>query len=226
MSLLLRTLGAEEDPWLRWSMTSELRPALLRALRSATQFELPPQVLSTCLHAEPSLLDDPTRIAAAEALIEGTLVEGSAIPATARGTVLPVLGNVAEAVVEVILVEEGWTPVVHDVGGFSSGHGIDLLMLDATMERLVAVEVKSTVQRSRWPRLARGRHEQLTPEWLDAPGNEGMVEWALDSQDVYLMVVQVHLHRRRWRACLAGDPAVVRPLVDLDQLADLEWLTG
>ncbi|WP_127572497.1 hypothetical protein [Georgenia faecalis] len=207
-------------------MASEMRSGLLRALRSGTQFDIPTDVLNACLHAEPRLLDDPPRIAAAEALIEGTLVGGTPIPAATRGEVLPVLGNIAEAVVEVILEEQGWQPVGDDASGFSSGHGIDLLMLDSTLERLIVIEVKSTIQPSRWPRLAAGRREQLTPEWFDAPSNEGMVEWGLGAGDVHTMVAQIHLRRRRWRACLANTLHTAHPLVDLDQLASLEWLTA
>ena len=68
--------------------------------------------------------------------------------------------------------------------------------------------------------------EQLTPEWFDSPGNQSMVEWDVSAADVYTMVVQVHLHRRRWRACLAGDLTSPHPLVELDQLDDLAWLDG
>lgn len=205
-------------------MTSEVRAALLRALREATRFDLPADVLDECLVAEPTLLSDPERVAAAEAVIRGTLADGSPVPPDVRGGVLPVLGNIAEAVIEVILEMHGWQPIGDDPSGFSSGHGIDLLMLDPTLEHLVAIEVKSTIQASRWPRLAAGSREQLTPEWFDAPGNEGMTEWDLGSADIYTMVVQVHLRQLRWRACLAGDIRSPQPVADLDQLTSLDWL--
>lgn len=207
-------------------MASEVRAALLRALREAARFDLPADVLDECLRAEPTLLSAPDRVAAAEAVIRGTLADGSPIPADVRGGVLPVLGNIAEAVIEVILEMQGWQPVGDDPTGFSSAHGIDLLMLDPTFEHLVAIEVKSTIQASRWPRLAAGSREQLTPEWFDAPGNEGMTEWDLGSADIYTMVVQVHLRQLRWRACLAGDIRSPQPLAGLDQLASLDWLTA
>jgi hypothetical protein len=47
----------------------------------------------------------------------------------------------------------------------------------------------------------------------------------LASADVFTMVVQVHLRRRSWRACLAGEVRQPRPIVDLEQLADLDWVT-
>lgn len=97
-------------------------------------------------------------------------------------------------------------------------------MLDPTLERLVAIEVKSTIQPRRWPRLAPGRSKQLPPEWLDGQGNVGMVDWAVDAADVYLMVAQVHLLRRRWRCCLAGDSMRPRPVADEGQLCALDWI--
>lgn len=206
-------------------MASEVRAALLGALRKATQFDIPADELETCLAAEPKLLSDPERIAAAEAVIRETLADGTSIPPDVRGGVLPVLGNIAEAVIEVTLEAQGWQPVGNDPSGFSSGHGIDLLMLDSTFEHLVAIEVKSTIQSSRWPRLAAGRREQLTPEWFDAPGNEGMKEWDLGSADICTMVVQVHMRKLRWRACLASDIRSPKPLAYLDQLTSLDWLT-
>lgn len=207
-------------------MASEIRAATLHALRLGTQFDIPTEALAECLNAEPKLLGNPRRIAAAESLIHRALADGTRIPAPTRAEVLPVLGNVAEAVVEVILEEQGWQPVSDDTAGFSSAHGIDLLMLDPAMERVVAIEVKSTIQPSRWPRLAAGRREQLTPKWFDTPRNQGMVEWGLSATDVFTMVVQVHLRRRRWRACLASDLRQPHPLVDLDQLASLEWVSA
>lgn len=205
-------------------MASDIRSGLLRALRDSTQFEIAEDSLEACLVAEPTLLDDPARIAAAERVISGRLIGDTPVPAATRAEVLPVLGNIAEAVVESILADQGWQPVEDDTAGYSSGRGVDLLMLDSTLERLVAIEVKSTIQPSRWPRLASGRREQLTPEWFDSPGNQSMVDWSVGAADVYTMVVQVHLHRRRWRACLAADLRLPHPLLDLEQLDDLQWL--
>lgn len=202
-----------------------VRAAMLRALRSAAQFEVPEATLEECLAATPELLGNPERIATAEALVRSTLASGVPLPATQRAFALPVLGNIAEAVIESILAEIGWQPCYDDDAGSASGHGVDLLMLDPSLERVVAIEVKSTIQRGRWPRLASGDQEQLTPSWFDAPGNQGMVEWQLGSADIYTMVVQVHLRRRLWRSCLAADPLTPQPIVDFEQLSDLDWLT-
>jgi len=90
---------------------------------------------------------------------------------------------------------------------------------------VVAIEVKSTMQPARWPRLESGAREQLTSAWFAAPGNQGMSEWQLGSADIYTMVVQVHLRRHLWRSCLAGDRLTPQPIVDLEQLCDLDWLT-
>ncbi len=122
------------------------------------------------------------------------------------------------------LADHGWQPVYDDAGS-SSGHGVDLRMLDPSLERLVAIEVKSTIQQGRWPRLATGRSEQMTQSWFDAPGNQGMAEWHVGATDIYAMVAQVHLRRRLWRSCIAGDAQLPQPVTSAEQLSGLNWLT-
>ncbi len=72
--------------------------------------------------------------------------------------------------------------------------------------------------------------EQLSAELPALKAGGYIVRWVAigpdGHHDVYTMVVQVHLHRRRWRACLAGDLTSPHPLVELDQLDDLAWLDG
>ncbi|WP_404348433.1 hypothetical protein LG324_12845 [Phycicoccus jejuensis] len=205
-------------------MPNQLRAATQRALREATAFMFPEETLRGTLRATPALIRDPARLALLEVLVKETLIEGAPLPAALRSSALPVLGNVAEAVLEALLVDHGWQPVYDDDRGFSSGPGVDLLMLDPTLSRLVAIEVKSTIQQGRWPRLSRARSKQLTPQWLDGPGNAGMAELGMSSADIYLMVAQVHLRNRRWRCCLAGDATAPQPVTEKRQLADLDWL--
>ncbi|KGN39805.1 hypothetical protein [Knoellia aerolata] len=205
-------------------MAALVRAATLRALRNAAQFSIPEETRQANLAATPELVRDPERLAPLEAAIKATLTDGALLPAALRSSAVPVLGNIAEAVVESLLGDRGWQPVYGDDQGFSFGPGIDLLMMDPTLARLVAIEVKSTIQPGRWPRLARGRSLQLTPEWLNGPGNTGMVEWGVRSDDTFLMVVQVQLRSRRWRCCLAGDPISPRPVTEERQLEDLDWL--
>ena len=197
-----------------------------RALRQATTFTIPEETLRGTLTATPALIRDPERLALVEASVKETLTEGAPLPAALRSSALPVLGNVAEAVVETLLANHGWQPVYDDDQGFSSGPGVDLIMLDPTLSRVVAIEVKSTIQQGRWPRLARGRSQQLTPHWLDGSKNTGMAEWGVRSSDIYLMVAQVHLRGRRWRCCLAGDVTAPQPVTEKRQLDDLDWLAA
>ena len=207
-------------------MPNQVGAATQRALRQATKFTIPEETLRGTLTATPALIRDPERFALLEASVKATLTEGAPLSAALRSSALPVLGNVAEAVVETLLADHGWQPVYDDDQGFSSGPGVDLLMLDPTLSRLVAIEVKSTIQQGRWPRLARGRSEQLSPNWLDGSRNIGMAEWGVRSSDIYLMVAQVHLRRRRWRCCLAGDATAPQPVTEQRQLDDLDWLAA
>lgn len=206
-------------------MSSPIRSAILKALRSATPFDITDQTLEGCLTANPELLCRPKRVDATESAIKAALLSDATIPSEGMSAALPVLGNIAEAVVESVLADHGWQPVYDDDAGSSFGHGVDLLMLDPALDRMVAIEVKSTIQPARWPRLATGRDEQLTPAWFNGPGNQGMVEWSLGAADIFTMVAQVHFRRRLWRSCLAGDPRVPRPVTEPEQLSDLTWLS-
>jgi hypothetical protein len=206
-------------------VSGTIRSAVLQALRSATPFDIPEQSLEECLTASPELLARPHRIAAPESMVKAALLGGPRITSDVMSAAAPVLGNIAEAVVEKMLADLGWQPVYDDDAGFSFGHGVDLLMLDPALERMVAIEVKSTIQPARWPRLARGGNEQLTPAWFNSPGNQGMGAWGLGDTDVFTMVAQVHFRRRLWRSCIAHDASVPVAVADAEQLADLAWLS-
>jgi hypothetical protein len=78
----------------------------------------------------------------------------------------------------------------------SGGHGVDLLMMTPDLEKLVAIEIKATLQPHRWPRLRSRRLGQLSPGWLDKPGNTGMSQGSSASGDVYSMAVFVQFARR------------------------------
>ncbi|WP_030527728.1 hypothetical protein [Phycicoccus jejuensis] len=197
-----------------------------RALREAVRLPLSWSRVEAALEAQPELVRHADRLALLEGHVRATLALGKPLPGAMRASVVPVLGNVAEAIVEMELVERGWQPVYDDVEGFSFGPGIDLLMLDPPLERLVAVEVKSTIQRGRWPRLSRGGSKQLTAQWLDDGANVGMAQWEIGSEDVYLLVAQVRLRERVWRCCIAADPTRALPVTDEAQLKDLRWLDG
>lgn len=205
-------------------MADAIRARTLQALRAAAQFDIPPEALADVLTATPDALARPQLVAAMEGHVRAFLFEGIAIPAHARASTLPVLGNAAEAFVESVLVEFGWQQVYDDVSGYSAGHGVDLLMLDPSLSAVVAIEVKSTIQRGRWPRLSPATRAQMTAAWLGRASNEGMREWALEADDVYSMVVQAHLGRLKWRTCVAAELDAPLPIVSVNQLIDLRWL--
>lgn len=206
-------------------MPSPIRSAILGALRSASPLEIPRQVLEQCLTSNPELIGHrAARVAVAESDITAALLGGLPIPRARMPAALPVLGNVAAAVVESKLVAHAWQPVYDDDTGISFGHGVDLLMLDPGLARVVAIEVKSTIQSARWPRLATGRNEQLTPRWFNSPGNQGMVEWDLGADDISVMVAQVSFRRRVWRSCLVEGAGTPWPVTHTEQLSDLAWL--
>lgn len=205
-------------------MNDSLRTGLVKALRAATAFDVPEELLTSCFNATPDLVQEPERLAAIEADVRQLVLHGIPVHPRRRAAARPVLGNIAEAVVESLLVEAGWTPLDHDAHGMSFGHGVDLLMFDPMLERVVAAEVKSTVQPSRWPRLARGRTQQLTPDWLDHDANTGMRDLAVGAADIYVMVVQLHFIRRQWRACVGRTAEAPHSIISTGQLLDLSWV--
>tara|TARA_R100000365_G_C2748652_1_gene81005 strand:+ start:10799 stop:11458 length:660 start_codon:yes stop_codon:yes gene_type:complete len=206
-------------------MSGPSRADILRALRDARLFDIPLESLTGVVTATPGLLRHPHRVAEAERHVRRFLAEETPIPPPIRSSVLPVLGNIAEAYVESMLADLGWHPVFDDDTAFSSGHGIDLLMLDPSLSAVAAIEVKSTIQRGRWPRLNPPSRAQMTPDWLDSTRNAGMREWDVSSADVHPMIVQVHLGRLLWRACVSSGSHVPKPIIRIDQLENLHWLT-
>lgn len=205
-------------------MSEAIRARTLQALRTATQFDIPPESLANAMIATPDLLSRPEQVAEIEEHIRALLLERITIPVYARWATLPALGNIAEALVESMLVNFGWQPLYDDDSGYSAGHGVDLLMLDPSLSAIFAIEVKSTIQRGRWPRLTRTSQAQMTPAWLDRASNEGMREWGFEADDVYSMIAQAHLGRLKWRACVAAELCAPLPIASIDQLIDLNWL--
>ena len=61
-------------------------------------------------------------------------------PAERRGALAGVTGHVAESVVEVLLADLGYQLLWHFTG--PGRHGVDLIVLCPTAERVIAVEVK------------------------------------------------------------------------------------
>lgn len=207
-------------------MAEAIRAKTLQALRAAAQFDIRPEALADVLTATPHLLARPELVGEVEKHVRALFLKGIAIPAHARSSTLPVLGNIAEAFVESVLVDFGWQALNDDDRGYSAGHGVDLLRLDPSLSAIVAVavEVKSTIQRGRWPRLPPTARAQMTAAWLGRASNEGMREWALEADDVYSMIVQAHLGRLKWRACVAAELDAPLPIASVEQLVDFGWL--
>lgn len=185
---------------------------------------IPHETLADCLSANKDLVRQAERLEEIEADVGALLLEGRPLPADKRAAARPVLGNIAEAIVESVLCELGWQPLQDDIEGISFGPGVDLMMLDPDMARVIAIEVKSTVQPARWPRLARGAAEQMTPDWLDQPRNTAMNELSVRSDDIFVMVVQVHFQRRLWRASIGPTAAEQSPITAEEDLTDLTWI--
>ena len=91
-------------------------------------------------------------------------------------------------------------------------------------EAVFSIEVKGTLQPSRWPRLTRGEIAQMTEEWLDKSGNPGMADHDLAGADVYGAVVLVNFARKQWKAAVTADFRDAHPISDLAQLEDVAWL--
>lgn len=98
-------------------MPSPPRTVTRRALRAAAQFVIPEEILLGNLTAASELLRDPMRLAGLEVAIKATLTDGAPLPANIRSSAVPVLGNIAEAIVEWILADHGWQPVYDDDEG-------------------------------------------------------------------------------------------------------------
>jgi hypothetical protein len=177
------------------------------SLREAQAFPLDPEVVRSCL------LDSPTDRLFAQAFEHGL---HTLAPAERRGALAGVTGHVAESVTEVLLDELGYHVVWHFEG--PGRHGIDLLELLPTTDRLLAVEVKGTLRPGRWPRLSNRELRQMSAAWVDKGDNPGMAEWGLTSEDVEGAVVLVNFADRRWKAGLTTDFVTTRPVRDLADL--------
>lgn len=133
-----------------------------------------------------------------------------------------VTGHVAESVIEIVFADIGWVPVWHFVG--PGRHGVDLLMLGPGAERMFAVEVKGTLRPRRWPRLRRAEIAQMDAAWLEKVDNPAMQEWGVRGDDVYGAVVIVNFHELAYKVVLTREFERWRPVVDVAQLDELDWV--
>lgn len=130
-----------------------------------------------------------------------------------------VTGHVAESV-EILLDEWGYAMLWHfDTVG---QHGIHLLALDPTGERVVAFEVKGTLRSGSACAYRRGHVTQMSAAWIDKKDNPGMANWDLQSADLYGAVVAVNFVDLAYRVALTNDFERLHPITRSDKSTDLD----
>lgn len=184
-------------------------------IRNAAALPLDPTLVADCLNTDQRPTDALFKQAFESSL---AAVERGA----RRGVLSGITGHVAESVVEVALAEFGWAPVWHFVG--PGRHGVDLLMLDPSAERLFAIEVKGTLRPDYWPRLRSGELMQMEATWLDKRNNPAMVDWDLTSEDLYGGLALVNFAGRRFKLAFTSDFACWHPVELPEQLENLDWV--
>jgi hypothetical protein len=189
-------------------------PGFGAAVRSAAAFPLDQGLVTSCLDASKRPNDG----------LFARALEGSirVLTAKERAALAPTTGHVAESVAELILGQLGFTVFGDQTG--PGGHGVDLLVLDASQSRVFAVEVKGTLQARRWPRLSRGTLAQMTAGWLDNTDNPGMSGWELTSAAIYGAVLLISFPQTSYKLLLTTDFERLWPVLEDTDLADLGWL--
>src|SRR5215831_9886675 len=139
-----------------------------------------------------------------------------------RCAVAGVTGHIAESAIEVLLDRLDWRVLWHfaDPGR----HGVDLVFLTPD-GKIAAVEVKGTLTAGSIPRLSRREMTQMSAEWVDKADNPGMAELGLRSADIYGAVAVVNFADMTWRVALTSDFSALLPVIRIDQLTHLNWLS-
>lgn len=185
------------------------------ALRVASPFLVSKRVVRSCVNPSKP----------ADALFERARIHGlNTIDRDQRsGHLARVIGEVAEAVAEIVLTEHGYslfwqitTPGVH---------GVDLLFLSPD-DSVLALEVKGTLRRGTIPRLTPSRLRQMSREWLNDPTNPAMAEWSLQADDLCAGVMLVDLASPFYRVALSSNFEHYAPVIDPAELASLRLLLG
>jgi len=185
-----------------------------RALRTATPFPLDASTIDGCLDEQRDHYDALFRRARASGL--------ASIDRTKRsGHLWRVVGEVAEAVAEIILDELGYTVFWHITE--TGVHGVDLLFLSPD-EVVLALEVKGTLRAGAIPRLTPSRLRQMSREWLNQSDNPAMSDWELEANDLYAGVMIVDLATPTYRVALSSDFETYLPVTSSAQLGALRAL--
>jgi hypothetical protein len=188
------------------------KPLPMAALRKAAPFPLDSAMVEDCLGPE---------------AIDGVFAEGwrrgpASLTRAERCAVAGVTGHMAESVTEVVFDHLEWHVLWHFAG--PGRHGVDLVFV-APDDKIVAVEVKGTLVAGRIPRLSQRDIGQMSVSWVDKADNPGMAELGLKSADVYGGVVVINFADLTWRMGLTLDFSALIPVTEIEQLADLGWLT-
>lgn len=185
---------------------------LRRALRAATPFPLEQGEIRKCLTEAPR--DELLRHALEVGLV-------GLKPQERRGSLWRAVGEVAEAVAEIVLDEAGYSVFWHI--SEPGAHGVDLLFLSPD-EQVLALEVKGTLRPGAVPRLTPSRLRQMSREWLNDPKNPAMQEWELEADDLFTAVMVIDLARSAYRVALSADFERFHPVAKRAELLSLRWL--
>jgi hypothetical protein len=185
-----------------------------RALRSSRPFPLTAAIIDGCLDESRDVFDTAFRRARQVGLAGLDRTERS-------GHLWRVVGEVAEAVAELVLDELGYTVFWQiTTPGI---RGVDLLFLSPD-DAILALEVKGTLRAGAIPRLTPSRLRQMSREWLNKPDNPAMSDSGLEADDLFAGVMVVDLVTPQFRLALSGDFESYRPVTDREALRSLAWL--
>ena len=188
-------------------------PASGAALRQSSAFCLDTAVVEECL--DPASAKD-------RLFATGWRSGPGSLTRAERCAVAGVTGHIAESAIEVLLDRLDWRVLWHFAG--PGRHGVDLVFLTPD-GKIAAVEVKGTLTAGRIPRLSRREMTQMSAEWVDKADNPGMAELGLRSADIYGAVAVVNFADMTWRVALTSDFSALLPVIRIDQLAHLNWLS-
>jgi hypothetical protein len=184
------------------------QPLPLRsALRSAARFALEPATIDSCVN----------EIDRFDAVFSRARTSGLASleQSDRTGHLWRVVGEVAESVAEVVLVDLGYRVFWHITE--AGVHGVDLLFLSPS-DDVLALEVKGTLRVDAIPRLTPSPLRQMSRDWLNKPDNPAMQDWELEADDLYAGVMVVDLATPAYRVALSADFEWYVPVHDVTQL--------
>jgi hypothetical protein len=110
-----------------------------QALRAAAPLPLSEVDITGCIESSPRTEAGELQLTPAEAVFAQAFATSlQQVPQAQRAGLQATAGNIAEAVVEVVLVDLEWSPLYHDERPSSGGHGVDLMMVTPSMDKVAA----------------------------------------------------------------------------------------